>query len=152
MSASENKDINSRVSVLENESKNVLLALEKQSIYQSKHQEKFDAKFDKLIDSLNEQTIELKETRFNLVAYEESKKKEELLTGLRITEIEKSVDNIYEHYRKPIERLIVSQNNRDKIKNSMLSNSGKTIMWILGLASTVFIAYLLGINPKDFKI
>ena len=100
-----------------------------------------------LLQSVNELTIEIRLDRVKWEAHEENREIKDKYIQEQITKNTKRYDYFVEHYKQPMDRLIISQNRRDKFINGIFSKAGGTIFIIIVIA----VSYFLGITPKDFK-
>lgn len=101
-----------------------------------------------LLTSVNELTIEIREDRAKREAHEESREIHDKYIQEQISSNTKRLDYFTEHYKQPIEQLIVSQNRWEKFVNAIFSKAGTTVFIIIIIA----ILYMLGVNPKDIKL
>lgn len=101
-----------------------------------------------LLQSVNELTIEIREDRARRESHDESRDIQDSYIQEQIKSNTKRLDYFAEHYKQPIEKLIISQNRWNKFTDAIFSKAGTTVFIIIIVA----ILYLLGVNPKDFKL
>jgi len=101
-----------------------------------------------LLKSVNELTIEIREDRARREAHDENRETQDKYIQDQINSNTKRLDYFTEHYKQPVEKLIVSQGRWDKFINAIFSRAGTALFIIVIVA----VLYLLGINPKDIKL
>jgi len=100
-----------------------------------------------LLKSVNELTMEIREDRARREAHDENREIQDKYTQDQINTNKKRLDYFTEHYKQPVEKLIISQQRWDRFVNAIFSRAGTTVFILIIVA----ILYLLGINPKDIK-
>lgn len=101
-----------------------------------------------LLKSVNELTVEIREDRARREAHDENREVQDKYVQNQIDENKKRLDYFTEHYKQPVEKLIVSQNRWKKFIDAIFSRAGTTVFIVIVIA----ILYLLGVNPKDLKL
>lgn len=100
-----------------------------------------------LLQSVNELTIEIREDRARREAHDENRETQDKHIQDQINSNTKRLDYFTEHYKQPVEKLMVSQIRWEKFIGAMFSRSGAAVVVVV----TVIVLYLLGFNPNDIK-
>lgn len=101
-----------------------------------------------LLQSVNGLTIEIREDRARREAHEENREIQDKYVQDQISDNKKRLDYFAEHYKQPLEKLIVSQQRWNKLIDAIFSRAGTTVFILIIVA----VLYLLGVNPKDLKL
>tara|TARA_R110002051_G_scaffold324424_2_gene421602 strand:+ start:8774 stop:9184 length:411 start_codon:yes stop_codon:yes gene_type:complete len=92
-----------------------------------------------LVQSVNLLTVEIREDRVKREAHEIKVEDRDTYIHEKITSNTKRLDYFTENYKQPIEKLIVTQNRKDKFVNAMFSKTGGSVFLVVGALFVYFL-------------